>query len=371
VQINNGSFYLKDKVRFTSDFGYNGERVTFNYMLGKASHEQVVPPPSDLPSEVLISIQKVGWANRDSKKIYGKNYGQVSLVVLGSTEHLLEAKEKIRNAMQSRLQSIEGISWFEVEQSSEVANQDDQILAPIYISGNSLDEVMWAQDLVKEKIKSLPGFVQLQESDDHVEDWQFHFNFDQLLQAGLSVRRIADEVAYKLSPQLLGRIPVLDEITDVKLSSKEFDRIDPTVLRSKLDNLTLRHPIHKELLSLDRFGHWASKLSQTSITKLDGVPSLKLDVEFDQSKINRQVLFQSLAKIADSVQKQKVGLNVKTNVSESKQDEEIQTYLYEIGLACILVFVLVALTTGSYTRPLILIICLSPILAAVIFALYS
>jgi multidrug efflux pump subunit AcrB len=366
-----GVFLVKDRLRFNSSFGYNGERVTFHYHLGSMDHQDLARLTDGMSTDVLVSIQRLGFAEKNGKKVYGPAYGQISFVVLGSTENMVETKQNVFNEVTRRLEKADGLAWFEAEKSNEVSKQENVLSTPLYISGDTLEKVLTAGQGLEAELRKIPGFVRLIEAEDpRAERWQFAPDYNRLSQAGLSANQVFERVGYQIAPQFLGRIPLMGELTDVRLSNLGYDDMGPDALRTNLSHLQVVHPEHKGVFALAQFGSWTRTISQTTIIKRDGVSSIRLDAEFDQSKVKRQFLFNSLASLGKAWEAKVPSLRVKTDSSEVEQRDEMRTYMIEFGIAAFLVYVLVALTTGSYIRPFILILCLSPIVATVIFALY-
>ncbi len=366
-----GAFFAVQKLKFVDNLGNVGQRLNFNYQLAEASHEDISSILKDIPGTVMVSTHRRGIAKLDDKELYGKAYGKITLVIVAGGDKVMKLKDETSVWMNERLHNQTGLVWFEEEKSNQVEKDSDLLITPLYVSADNIEDALWAKTQLESAVKSLPGLVKLDhDSELFAEHWVFQPDYQRLAEVGMSVRDLSEQTGFELAPQFLGRIPVAGDLIDVRLKLQNYDQMSPETLRGKLDHLQVQHPIHRGLIALSKLGEWTKEFSQTKIDKRNGIPSIELKAEFDQTKTNRQTVFASLESIAEKIQQQKPGIDIKTNETQESQDEEFLSYAIEIGLAVVLIYILVGLSTGSYLKPLFLIIGLLPIVGSAIIALF-
>ncbi len=366
-----GAFFAVKKLNFVDNLGNVGQRLNFHYQVSNASHEDIAAILKDIPDTVMVTTHRRGIAKHDNKELYGKNYGKITLVIVASGEKVMKLKDEISAWMNQRLRNQAGLVWFEEEKSNKVVRDSDLLITPLYVSADSIQDALWAKNQLESAVKTLPGLIKLEQNSElFAEHWVFRPNYQRLAEVGMSVRELSEQTGFELTPQFLGRIPVAGDLIDVRLELQNYDQLSPESLREQLYHLQVQHPIHRGLIALSKLGEWTKEFSQTKIEKRNGIPSIKLSAEFDQTKTTRQSVFAALESITQKIQQQKSGIAIKTNETQENQNEEFLSYAIEIGLAIVLIYVLVGLTTGSYLKPLLLIIGLLPIIGSVIIALF-
>ncbi len=306
-----------------------------------------------LPENELDFLEtNLGWVYRQGKSYRGARYATIRLV--------LDKKEidtkKLRDTVEKQVKLIlENYKPAEIEEITVVANErgsNDRRtdMSTVQIDGKDVDNFEQARNEVLALVKNGSSNVAFVKPDSEGPDtFRFNLNNQKLAEYGISKEQLSLQIK-----SLTGPFEVLETRSKgrwmgIYLEPTQYSL--PT--KAGLDQLKIQPFNDGQGVLLRQLGNWESVGFSEKIEHKEGIRNLKLDFSYDGKKTNEHVIRTELAGLLAPLTKKFPNLNIKV-VEANEQDKKGREWgLKVILFAGVCIYLILAMTLGSFVQPFI------------------
>lgn len=331
----------------------------------KPLHAQLMQLPQN---ELDFLETNIGWVYRQGKSYRGSKYATLRLVL---DKNETDTK-KLRDTVEKQVnQILVNFKPAEIEEIAVVANERGSNerktdLSTVQIDGKDEANFENAKKEVLAVVAKGSVEVEFVKPDNEGPDtFRFNLNNQKLAEFGVS----RDQLALQIK-SLTGPFEILETRNKGRWMSIYLEPAQYGLAnKESLDQLRIQPFEDGQQVRLSQIGSWVPAGFSEKIEHKNGTRNLKLDFRYDGKKTNEQVIRNDLSKLLEPVVSKFPSLNVKV-VDANEQDQKGRQWgLKVILLAGICIYLILALTLGSFVQPLIVGLPIPFALIGVIWAL--
>lgn len=312
-------------------------------------HQQI----GALPKHELDFVEtNLGWVYRQGKVYRGPKYATLRLVL---DKNEVDTKT-LRDTVQKQVnQIVEGYKPAEIQELVVLANERGsndrrKDLSTVQIKGKDQSNFNAAKEEILKAIQAKNKNVEFAKPDtDGPETFRFVLNNQKLSDYGLNKEELALQIR-----SLTGSYEILetrseDRWMNVYLEEKNYQIPN----QAGLEKIQIQPYKDGQIVKLSQFGQWLSVGFSEAIEHKNGVRALKLDFRYDGKATNEQVIKKELSEIISPIVKKYNNLNIEV-VDANEQDKKGREWgLKVILLAGLSIYLILAITLGSFSQPFI------------------
>ncbi len=306
-----------------------------------------------LPKNELDFLEtNLGWVYRQGKSYRGSKYATLRLV--------LDKKEidtkKLRDTVEKQVNKIlETYKPAEIEEILVIANErgaNDRRtdLSTVQIDGKDEANFEQARNEVLALIQAGSANVRYVKPDNEGPDtFRFNLNNQKLAEYGISKEQLSTQIKSLTGPFEILETRSKGRWMNIYLEPTQYSL--PT--KAGLDQMKIQPFADGQGVFLRQLGNWESVGFSEKIEHKAGTRNLKLDFGYDGKKTNESVIRAELAGLLEPLGKKFPNLNIKV-VEANEQDKKGREWgLKVILLAGVCIYLVLAITLGSFLQPFI------------------
>lgn len=315
----------------------------------KPLHAQLL----NLPDNELDFIEtNLGWIYRQGKSYRGAKYATLRLVLDKKEVDTKKLRDTVERQVRQILESYkpDDIQEIAVIANERGANERRSDLSTIQIDGKDEENFNQAREEILATIEKNNADVEFAKPDNEGPDtFRFQLNHQKLAEFGIR----KDQLALQIK-SLTGPYEILETRSNGRWMNLYLEPIQYGVPTEKsLNQLKIQPFDDGQQVPLNLLGSWVSVGFSEKIEHKNGIRNIKLDFRYDGKKTNEQVVRSSLRELLLPIIKKFPNLNIKV-VDANEQDKVGREWGLKVVLtAGICIYLVLAITLGSFSQPLI------------------
>ncbi|MEK6627404.1 MAG: efflux RND transporter permease subunit [Bdellovibrionota bacterium] len=306
-----------------------------------------------LPKDQLDFIEtNLGWVYSQGKSYRGAKYATMRLVLDKKQVDTKRLRDTVQREVDEILKTykpaeIDTISLVAGERGSNERRTD---LATIKIDGKDEQSFAQARDEILKLVKlASKNVAYVLPENDGPDTFRFDINRQKLADMGISKEQLGLQIQSLTGPYEILETRSKGRWMNIYLEPKQYQI--PSV--QSLNQLQIQPFNDGQEIALSQLGNWISTGFSESIEHKDGTRNLKLDFKYDGKTTNELVIQKELSEIILPLKQKYPSLNIQT-VDANEQDKKGRTWALKVVLlAGICIYLILAITLGSFLQPLI------------------
>ena len=370
--------YLEARQKLRFDLHIGATRLEVIAVLKKSDDipdtlEQIKPVQDFLVSlrgEKALDVTTMpGFASISGNTKRGTRYAQFNIWVklLGQDER--EVVPFLEERIRDRLPELKTAGFERLELVKKTAASDEvkQDSVTIFVTGKDSVAFDRIEARIKQEMKDVPGLQSLYTDDDRVgTSWNFVPDLGAMESYGVSTRDITTQLAGVFSPVRVGYTRIAGQQVRVytEVQRKEDYRYED------LQNLKIT-TLRKLQVPVTWLGRWEKARTPRVIAHRDGRRVFEVDARYDAASTDLIKFQRAVRDRLEPLNQAFPGYVFSVESSDESQDEAKEWIIDALIIAAVAIIVILSLTLGSLTQPLLVALPVPVGFLGVVWAFYG